>query len=619
MKKIKIILVVIMILTILKETSKITESFFVNSKGLSEYTGALNIDDFPVIEINPIQDLNITYEINNGEVMITDYSPPIKLTEVNIPSTIEGLPVTSISSSVFYSNNISSISIPNSVTSIAEDAFSSLCTSLTAIKVDSNNPVYSDIDGVLFNKDKSEIVKYPYGKIAADYDIPNSVINIKNSAFKYCENLYSVTIPSSVTSIEYNAFNFNQYIASIDVDEDNQYYSDINGVLFNKDKTVIIRYPSGIKPTDYMIPDSVNIIADNSFLSAQLNSILIPNSVTSIGYSAFKLSGLNSVIIPNSVTSIAKSAFSLCFALKSITVDENNIYYSSSDGVLFNKDKSMLIQCPSGIVAESYVIPDSVNIIGDCAFLECYKMVSITIPNSVVYIGDEAFSDCNGLTSITLPNSITGIGDEAFYQCFSLTSIIIPDSVTSIGKYAFRGCSKLTSVNIPDSITNISANLFTGCAKLTSITLPDSVQSIGHEAFYCCWSLESITIPKSVTSIGDDILDFCSDDLTIYGYANTTAEKYALDNEYKFIVLYYAETTTTTEIPPVIYGDVNCDGIVDIRDVTKLNQYILKLSVLTQQAFENSDVIHDELVDLKDLVQLKKYIVKIISNLNPIS
>ncbi len=292
--------------------------------------------------------------------------------------------------------------------------------------------------------------------------------------------------------------------------------------------------------TDIVIPSSieeypVTSIGNLAFeYCGGLTSITIPDGVTWIGDRAFyECSGLTSITIPDSVTSIGYGAFGHCSGLTSINVDGNNNYYSSQDGILFNKTKTEIICYPSGKTATSYTIPDSVTSIGDRAFDGCDGLTSITIPDSVTSIGESAFSGCSGLTSITIPDGVTSIGHDAFYKCSGLTSITIPDSVTNIGDRAFYECSGLTSITIPDgvtsigdyafydcrgltsitlsnSVTSIVDSAFHGCSGLTSITIPDSVTSIGNRVFYDCSGLTSITIPDSVTSIGDGAFEYCS-------------------------------------------------------------------------------------------------------------
>jgi hypothetical protein len=263
------------------------------------------------------------------------------------------------------------------VTTIECLAFSD-CTALTSFLVEENNPVYSSLDGVLFNKDKTELIFCPQGK-PGEYIIPNSVTSIGDWAFLCCSALTTIAIPNSVTTIGEDAFSGCSSLTSILVEENNLVYSSLDGVLFNKDKTELILCLKG-KAGEY--------------------------------------------IIPNSVTSIGDRAFSGCSTLTSILVEENNPFYSLLDGVLFNKDKTELILCPKGKSGE-YIIPNSVKTIGNRAFYRCDSLTSIIIPNSVTSIGGMAFFKCSSLTSITIPNSVASIGNMAFDTCYGLKKVIV--------------------------------------------------------------------------------------------------------------------------------------------------------------------------------------------------
>lgn len=185
-------------------------------------------------------------------------------------------------------------------------------------------------------------------------------------------------------------------------------------------------------------------------------------SVTSIGSDAFyNCSGLTSVTIPNSVTSIGFNAFFECHSLTSIIVEKNNKCYVSVNGVLFNYDKTVIIYYPAGKKESTYVIPNSVTIIGVNAFYACSGLTSVSIPNSVTSIGESAFSHCNRLTSVTIPNSVSTIGRRAFFSCMGLTSVTFPNSVTSIGYWAFAYCDGLNDVYCyANQVPNTDENAF---------------------------------------------------------------------------------------------------------------------------------------------------------------
>ena len=253
--------------------------------------------------------------------------------------------VTSIGNYAFYNcSSLANIEIPGSVTSIGDFAFSS-CSSLSSINVSKNNEIYSSIDGVVFSKDKKELIIYPAGK-GNVYEIPEGITSIGNNAFWGCSSLESIVIPESVTSIGDWAF------------------CDCSSL------------------TSIVIPKSVTSIGDYAFAEcASLESIVIPESVTSIGNFAFQYcSSLTSIEIPSSVTSIGEGAFYNCSSLSSINVSENNEIYSSIDGVLFSKDKKELVSYPAG-KGNVYEIPESVTSIGEEAFCYCSSLEYIISNN----------------------------------------------------------------------------------------------------------------------------------------------------------------------------------------------------------------------------------------------
>jgi hypothetical protein len=313
------------------------------------------------------------------------------------------------------------------------------------------------------------------------------VTSIASYAFDYCYSLTIVTIGTNVTSIGIAPFYSCASLSAIMVDTLNMFYSSVDGVLFDKSTNTLIQYPGG-----------------------KTGGYTVPNSVTSIGVVAFASStNLTSVTIPNSVTNIGSYAFSPCTSLSAITVDTLNSFYSSVDGVLFNKSTNTLIQCPGGKTG-GYTVPNSVTSIESYAFYSCRNLASVTIPDSVTSIGSYAFYSCTNLTSITIPNSVTSVGPNVFKNCTSLTNATIGNSVTNIGSDAFYSCTKLTSITIPDSVTSIGSNAFYSCTSLTNATIGNSVTSIGSYAFYSCRTLASVTIPNGVTGMGSYTFYSCT-------------------------------------------------------------------------------------------------------------
>ena len=411
----------------------------------------------------PAAQAQFTFTTNNGAITITQYTG--RGTNVTVPDWTNGYPVTSLAAQAFAScAALTNITIGTNVTSIKMPV-AYACPLLAAFTVNTNNPAYSSVAGVLFDKQQTTLIEFPLAK-ASSYTIPNSVTNIGMAAFESCgltnvaipnsvtiigdtaffacNSLTNVTIGTGVTSIGSRAF-WCSRLPAITVDANNPAYSSGAGVLFNKSQTTLIQCPEG-----------------------KAGSYTIPNSVLSIGYWAFEgCAGLTNVIIPNSVTNIGMEAFENCIGLTNV------------------------------------IMPDSVTSIGYWAFMDCTRLANVIIPNSVTNIGEEAFMDCASLTSVTIPNSVTSLGEEAFKGCADLTNVIIPNSVTSIAGAAFEGCARLSSVIIPGSVTSIAGGAFEGCTSLTNVIMPNSVTNIGEDAFYGCTSLVSVTLPGSVTSLAD--------------------------------------------------------------------------------------------------------------------
>ena len=416
----------------------------------------------------------------------------------------ENSQLTSIGKSAFYKcTNLTSITIPNSVTSIGYSAFEN-CTSLASVNI-LNGTQTKTIGSLAFSSCTS----------LESIEIPGCVTSIEAAAFCACTSLKSVTILSGVTNIGVNAFLNCTSLESIflpdDLDVTNASIRDeatkIRYSLDNGEVTITgytgsggaVEIPSTIagKPVTSIgemaftggedlksikIPSSVTSIGDRAFFTCNklesvtfgensqlefigdsafiscysLASIEIPDSVTYIGDRAFSECQFTSIKIPGSVAYIGHNAF-VCPSLTNITVDANNAYYSSADGVLFNKDKTVLIQYPIEKTDNEYNVPDSVTSIVNCAFMFCHNLESVTFgaDSQLQSIGNKAFSQCEILASINIPNSVISIGEDAFYWCKNLKSIDIPNNVTVINDRTFTFCDNLDSIFMSDKVSSI--------------------------------------------------------------------------------------------------------------------------------------------------------------------
>jgi hypothetical protein len=470
----------------------------------------------------------------------------------------------------------------------------------------------SEIDGY-------EVTEIGYNKIYYDDDgivgafkgctsiksaiIPDSVTKVGYGIFANCTSLTSVTIGSGITEIYFEdgsewgnyrycgMFSDCTSLTEINISEDNPVYASVDGVVFDKDLTELIRYPLN-KTDEFVFPDSVTYIGDYAFADCvSLSSIIIPDSVTYIMYGAFKdctsltnvtlpdsLKGidggityfdiyadgafegcksLTSITIPAGVTYIHYTAFWDCASLTEINVDENNQYFASKDGVLFNKEMTTLLKYPEGKVG-NYTIPNTVTTIAECAFYKSSLLTGIVIPNSVTDI-------ISGIEIIGEVSNFYG----TFGYCTSLTSVILPGSITHIDLGAFGYCTSLTSIVIPDSVAEI----------------------VDSDFFY------SIYI------------------YTIYGYSGSAAETYADRERITFISLGESTKpteptepttpTTPTENPDIIIGDLDGDNAVGVTDIIITAKIVHNQIPYIKSLFATADLNADNVVNSIDLAIIK--------------
>lgn len=280
--------------------------------------------------------------------------------------------------------------------------------------------------------------------------IPDTVTSIGDEAFSGCTSLLNVVIPPYVTFIGGSAFYYCTNLEAVDVHPDNTVYSSLNGVLFNKNRTLLILCPCGLA-----------------------GAYAIPSTVTSIGEDAFCYCGsLTNLFIPPNVTSIPDGVCYGCVSLRAFSVDQANLFYSDLDGVLFNKSQCQLIEYPPGR-SGAYSIPNRVASISGGAFATCEGLTSVAIPDSVSsLLAGGTFYSCRNLTNVAIGNNVTNIPVKGFPFCTKLTTITIPSNVCSLGAGAFGSC------------TNLSSAYFQGDAPSCSRPLPFEDVAAGFTVFY---------------------------------------------------------------------------------------------------------------------------------------
>ncbi|MCD8309419.1 MAG: leucine-rich repeat domain-containing protein, partial [Clostridia bacterium] len=469
-------------------------------------------------------------------------------TDVVIPLTYNGLPVTEILAFAFMNNTtLTSITLSDNITSVSSGVIRG-CTSLINIYVSEGNTSYKSIDGNLYSYDGTYLMQYAIGKTDTSFVIPEHVTYIYTYAFYGCANIVSVIISDNVRTIGNNAFS---NCTSL------KYITLSNNLISTG--TTAFSYCTALE--SIVIPDSVISINGNAFERCEsLKNIIIGSSVSTISSNAFDgCISLTSITLPESVESIGKQAFQNCTLLESISIGSNVTYigYSVFEGTAFYDNESnwdngvlylgnYLIAAKTSISGE-YTIKDGTTTIAYSAFADCTLLESITIPDSVVNIGNGAFDNTayynnennweDGVlyigsclieanTSIygnyTIKDGTTVIADNAFYNCTSLSVINIPNSVTAIGEYAFYYCIADIVWGDNPEITELGRYSF-AYYQGYFLTIPDSVTVIKDHALWYCTSIENLIIPDSVTFIGDSGIYSCTSLKNIILSGNLTA------------------------------------------------------------------------------------------------
>lgn len=362
---------------------------------------------------------------------------------------------------------------------------------------------------VIISKGITEIGKASFNganKITG-VEIPDSVTLISDYAFQYCKSLTKIEIPGTVKKI-------------------GNWWGNVNGQIFNG--------CSNLK--EVILEEGIEEISGRAFDScSKVKEWKLPKSLKRIGPCAFRNISVEEFNIPENVESIA-ATFISSSNLSRINVDSNNKYFTSVDGILFDKDSTRLIKYPENRNGNSYEVPNTVKTIDANAFISCKNLQTIVIADSVEKIGDSAF-DGSKLKTINLGGGITNISNKPFYGAWNLTNINvitendkyesengilfnkgktilikyppaiingevyeIPNTVVEIGPQSFYN-SQIKNVIIPSSVKKIGSESFCRCENLEELNLPEGLERIEWRALYLCYKIKTIVVPSSVTFI----------------------------------------------------------------------------------------------------------------------
>ncbi len=265
--------------------------------------------------------------------------------------------------------------------------------------------------------------------------------------------------------------------------------------------------------TSMKLPQSLRTIGNEMFADCtNLNSITLPDSLVSLAGSAFNnCSSLPEITIPASVSGgLGFTTFcSGCKKLTKMTVAEGNTAYSSLDGVLYNKDKTIILRYPCGNPASLFSFPNTIAEVGVGAFEGCTYLASITMTENLRIIKNAAFKGCTALLSMNIPSMVTEVGGYAFENCNRLNSVTLPMFIPEIGYCTFKNCTNLNNLVIPSSVREIRSEAFSGCSSLMTIALGADVKGLGDKVFAGCSGLKSITLaqatPLNVSTIFEGV------------------------------------------------------------------------------------------------------------------
>ena len=365
--------------------------------------------------------------------------------------------------------------------------------------------------------------------------IPESVTSIGKSAFEHCSKLDSLTIKGVATSIGAYAFASCTSLTSLSlvgnfqtIGEQAFAYCGMTSLTTDADITSIGEYAFShcTSLTSLSLTGSVQTIGYQAFACCtSLTSLSLTGDIQKIGDYAFGYcSSLYTATLSKNLTSIGTYAFEYCTSLNSIEIP----------GKVTEIGDYAFID--AGLT--SVTIDEGVKSTGAYMFYKCGNLTTVTLPESLTTIADGSFAFCSNLDHVKIPARVTCIGDGAFSNCTSLSDITLQDGVKTIGADAFFYCRELTSITLPGSVTDIGKEAFYYCDELASITIPENVKTINPDTFYWCSSLKDITLPAGLTSFQDELTRCPAGRFYATDYKKDENDKPILNPDGSYIYIY---------------------------------------------------------------------------------
>lgn len=397
--------------------------------------------------------------------------------------------------------------------------------------------------------------------------IPDNITKLNNYTFARCYSLKSVSIGSGCTSMSPLTFCESNAIDEINISENNENYTSVDGVVYNKDKTTLVLYPKNRKG-EFIVPDSVTTIAERAFENCKLTSVTIGKNVETVGNNVFyNCQSLSNIKFSNSIKSIGDFAFAMAKSLTNVEFPDS---LESLGVYAFTPYADRWSGNYAGSNLKSVKFGKNFKKLGREAFYYCKNLEKVEFTGDKVELIEQyAFEQCSALKEFNLSANNATMARNTFYHASALTTVNI-SGVETIEERTFYGCSALTTVNLPDTKT-VNDSSFSGCRFLTEISLPN-VKTIGNDAFNECTALTSISLPN-VETIGDSSFYRCTALKDVdFGNKLTSLGTYAFRCCSSLETLEFPETLTTINNSVFEY----CTKLKSAKipnSVTKLNNY----------------------------------------------